>query len=197
MGQGCALHAERNVERHMSRRLLAVLAGSALVAVVLVWPLGTAAHPLAKAFPIGCWKGKGQGLVIGEQQPPAPGLSINIDKSQYTFTLLVTRKTAVGGLDLNAHASGEMKANGLHGTVELAITGDLDITGNAAHLVVNGPLHYKGAVVANGISAPINATHESSPGQLEINTVKPKKVTGVAGTSTWTAVWTSKPKLGC
>jgi hypothetical protein len=181
----------------MRRPMIGALLATILVAVVLVWPLSTAAHPLAKAFPIGCWKGKGQGLMIGELKPPAPGLTINIDKSQYTFTLLVTKKTALGSLELDAHATGEMNANGLSGTVELTITGDLDITGNAKHLIVDGPLRYKGAVVVNGVSAPIDTTHEASEGQLEINTVKPKKVTGVAGTSTWTAVWKSKPKIPC
>lgn len=181
----------------MSRRVVAAPLATALVAVVFIWPLSTAAHPLGKAFPIGCWKGKGQGLVIGEQKAPAPGLSINIDKSQYTFILLVTKKTAVGGLDLKAHGSGEMHAKGIDGTVELSITGDLDITGNAKHLVVDGPLRFRGAAVANGVSVPLNFTHEASAGELEVNTATPKKVTGVAGTSTWTAVWTSKPKLGC
>jgi hypothetical protein len=181
----------------MRRRVLVMLSTVALVAGVLAWPLGTPAQPLAKAFPIGCWKGKGQGLVVGEQKAPAPGLSVNIDKSGYTFILLVTSKTAVGGLSLSAHGHGEMHANGLNGIVELAISGELQITGTAKHLVVDGPVHYKGAAVANGVSVPIAFTHEATPGQLEINTVTPKKVTGVAGTSTWTAVWTGKPKLGC
>jgi hypothetical protein len=181
----------------MDRRVVAALLATGLVAVVFIWPLSTAAQPAVKAFPIGCWKGKGQGLVIGEQKAPAPGLSIDINKSQYTFILLVTKKTAVGGLDLTAHGSGEMHAKGLNGTVELSITGDLDITGTAKHLVVDGPMHFKGAAIANGISVPLNFTHDADAGELEINTVTPKKVTGVAGTSTWTAVWTSKPKLGC
>jgi hypothetical protein len=163
--------------------------GLALLAAV---PAGSApVQQQAKSFVPGCWKGTGKGPLVGSASP-APGLKVNMDKSSFSFVLHATKHTVLGGLEVNGHGGGEAKASGVTATVELRVSGNLDLTGNPSHVVADGDLAMKGAIVVAGVTSALNQALPVNAMPLTIKTATATKVTGTAGNSTWSAVRVGK-----
>jgi hypothetical protein len=173
------------------RRVLAVL----VVSTVAGFLVAGAATPAsrAKAFPTGCWKGKGHGTIIGISSP-APGVTVNLDKASYTFKLGVFKsKDVIGFLDFVGHGTGSVSAGGTTTYVELALAGKMDLTGTPSKVVMNGDVDMKGVAMVGATSIPLDFSGPVTNVPLTIKAVAPTKVTGTAGKSVWTALRVGKP----
>jgi hypothetical protein len=172
------------------RRSLAILVAPVVAALVVAVPTGAQSSKV-KAFAPGCWKGKGQGNIIGLSSP-APGITVNISKSSYTFKLAVLKTQAVGFLDFVGHGTGSSTVGGVTTDVELDMKGDLDLTGTPSKVVINGDVAIKGVAIVGGASVPLDLSGPVSNVPLTITTAAPTKVAGTAGKSKWTAVRVAK-----
>jgi hypothetical protein len=157
-----------------------------LAASLVALPVGAHASPAAKAFAVGCWKGHGVGDIVGISSP-APGITLNVDRSGYTFDLAATSTIVAGKLELDGHGTATATASGVSATADITVSGDLDITGTRSHPAINGTVNLSGNVAVAGTTIPINFDEPVSSVPMTIKTAKPKKVTGRAGKSTWTA----------
>ena len=168
----------------MIRKLLAAL----VLATMVVPASALSGQTAGKAFPPGCWVGKG--TFAGTKT--IGGATVNVSNGTLTFKLVVTKKkVAVGFADVAAHASGDISANGMSASGEIDFTGNFDLTGAPGNVAVDGSYAMKGVLVVSGLDVPID---QEVPGQgkLGITSVKPATVKGTFDYVNWTA----HPKVG-
>jgi hypothetical protein len=180
-----------------------VTAPAALVAFIVAAAILAAtapASPLAKAFPQGCWEGKG----VFSGTYSTANLNAKVSNGKLAFTLWVDKaKKVYGALELESIGTGSLRISGSELAMQVNMTGDLDLSGKSDAVVASGTWRWKGSAIGTGQFAgagqiPVDIKLPLK-GPLTVVTVSKLKLTGLFRSSKWTAVKfaTKETKAAC
>jgi hypothetical protein len=187
----------------MSR--LAARTTSWTVAVLAVALLGLGASTASSSptkgvpFPLGWWVGK---VNYAQRQQTIGKVQVTISKGALKIYALSTYDASglsvYGDLDLNFHATGELKVNGAEATGEFDIVGTFELEGPPDAVWADGAYRMKGVVIVNGFDVPydqvIAVSQPITVTSATCRAVKGSLPAGPGGSTPYP--WTAKRQLG-